>query len=86
MCNDASNKTSHSEKRIENETSRIRSVTKWKSDRDGGQILKEIQHFIRYYKEVFMSNDKLFGNNRYCISQWLVKSEDSLPQSRISKN
>jgi hypothetical protein len=47
--------------------------------RDRGQISKEIQHFIRYYKEVFMSNDKLFGNTRYCISQWLVKSEDSLP-------
>jgi hypothetical protein len=26
-----------------------------------------------------MSNDKLFGNTRYCISQWLVKSEDLLP-------
>ena len=70
-----------SEKRNENEISRIRSVTKWKSDRDRGQISKEIQHFIRYYKEVFMSNDKLFGNTRYCISQWLIKSEDSLPKA-----
>ena len=30
-----------------------------------------------------MSNDKLFGNTRYCISQWLVKCEDSLPESSL---
>ena len=30
-----------------------------------------------------MSNDKLFGNTRYCISQWLVKCEDSLPEAPL---
>ncbi len=30
-----------------------------------------------------MSNDKLFRNTRYCISQWLVKSEDSLPEASL---
>ncbi len=64
---------------MENEVSRARDVSQWELIRDRGQISQEIQHLLRYYKEVFMSNDKLFGNTRYCISQWLLKCEDSLP-------
>ncbi len=65
--------------RIVNEVSIARDVSQWKLIRDRGQISEEILFLYRYYKEVFMSNDKLFGNTRYCISQWLVKCEDSLP-------
>ncbi len=69
--------------RMENEVSTTRDVSQWKLSRDRGQISEEILCLCKYYKEVFMSNDKLFGNTRYCISQWLVKCEDSLPKASL---
>ncbi len=69
---------------IVDEVSTARDVSQWKLIRDRGQISEEILCLCRYYKEIFMSNDKLFGNTRYCISQWLVKCEDSLPEASLA--
>jgi len=43
-------KTSDKKKRIENEVSRIRDVSEWKSNRDGDQISEEIHYLKLYYK------------------------------------
>jgi len=44
----------------ENAFSTTGDVSQWKPIRDRGQISQEIQHLERYYKEGFVSNDKLF--------------------------
>ena len=61
--------------RIENEVQIVSEVRRrsdflqWKLIRDGGQISKENLYKIQYYKEIFMSNDKLliFQIAIYCI-------------------
>ncbi len=59
-----------SEKVIENEVSSIRVVSQWKLIRDRGQISQEIQHLLRYYKEVFMSKEKSFETQYVGIDEW----------------
>ncbi len=49
-----------SEKQIENEVSRARDVSQWKLSRDGDLVSDENLYYIQYYKEVVMSNNKLF--------------------------
>jgi len=64
------------------EISTTRSVSQLNLIRDRGQISKEIQHIVRYYKKVGMSNDKLSKILSGCVAHCDINDRNLLREKQ----